>query len=299
MSSPSGTSTEDGAAGGAAPAKDAGISAPRTLDTSTVPDFTGLLRLDGRGVVVAGAGQGIGRQITHALAQCGARVLCLDADAEAAAHVAGEVEGIAATADVRERDDVAAALAEARGTFGRLDAVVDIVGMARYAPLEATSDEDWDWTFGMVLRHAYLLAQLGSAIMREQERRPRTGQRGAFAFVGSVSGTTGAPYHAAYGAAKAGLLSLVRSMAVELGPSGIRANAVAPGVVWTPRIGAMIGEEGRQRNAENAPLRRVAEPHDIAGALLFLVSDLAAYVTGQVVVVDGGVGAKFPYPLGR
>lgn len=80
---------------------------------------------------------------------------------------------------------------------------------------------------------------------------------------------------------------------------GIRANAVAPGVVWTPRIGAMIGEEGRQRNVDNTPLRRVAEPRDIASVLLFLVSDLAAYVSGQVISIDGGVSAKFPYPLGE
>lgn len=280
------------------PEKDAGTSAPRRLDTSPVADYAGLLRLDGRGVVVAGAGQGIGRQVTHALAQCGAQVLCLDADPEAAAHVAAEVDGVPATADVRDRAEVEATLRDAADRFGRLDAIVDIVGMARYAPLEATTDDDWDWTFGMVLRHAYLLSQAGAAIMRDQDRDEATGQRGAMAFVGSVSGMTGAPYHAAYGAAKAGLLSLVRSLAVELGPSGIRANAVAPGVVWTPRIAAMVGEEGKERNAKNAPLRRVAEPSDVAGALLYLVSDLAAYVSGQVLAVDGGVGAKFPYPLG-
>jgi NAD(P)-dependent dehydrogenase (short-subunit alcohol dehydrogenase family) len=116
-------------------------------------------------------------------------------------------------------------------------------------------------------------------------------------FVASVSGLTAAPQHAAYGAAKAGLMSLVRSAAVELGPSGVRTNAVAPGVVWTPRVSAYLGEAGKQRNAENAPLRRVAQTSDIAGALLFFVSDLSAYVNGQTLTVDGGVGMKFPYPL--
>jgi NAD(P)-dependent dehydrogenase (short-subunit alcohol dehydrogenase family) len=279
--------------------KDAGIAAERELDTTPVPDYAGLLRLEGRGLVVAGAGQGIGRQVTHALAQNGARVLCLDYDRDAAEHVATEVDGVPATADVRERGDLEAALGTARDAFGRLDAVVDIVGMAKYVGLFDTSDDDWDWTFGMVLRHAWLLAQLGGAIMRDQERREETGQRGALAFVASASGISSAPYHAAYGAAKAGLMSLVRTLAVELGPLGIRANAVAPGVVWTPRIGKMIGEEGRERNAKNAPLRRVAEPRDIAAALLFLVSDLSAYVTGQVLSVDGGAGVKFPYPLGE
>jgi len=120
---------------------------------------------------------------------------------------------------------------------------------------------------------------------------------GAMAFVASVSGITGAPRHAAYGAAKAGLMALVRSAAIELGPAGIRVNAVAPGAVWTPRVSALLGEEGRQRGSDNAPLRRVALPADIASALLFLMSDLAAYVSGQTLVVDGGVSAKFPYPM--
>jgi NAD(P)-dependent dehydrogenase (short-subunit alcohol dehydrogenase family) len=92
-------------------------------------------------------------------------------------------------------------------------------------------------------------------------------------------------------------MALVRSAAIELGPAGIRVNAVAPGVVWTPRVSALLGEEGRQRGGDNAPLRRVALPADIASALLFLMSDLAAYVSGQTLVVDGGVSAKFPYPM--
>ncbi|MGB8943598.1 MAG: SDR family oxidoreductase, partial [Streptomyces sp.] len=107
---------------------------------------------------------------------------------------------------------------------------------------------------------------------------------------------TAAPLHAAYGAAKAGLISLVRSAAVEYGPRGVRVNAVAPGVVWTPRVAGLIGEEGRVRNARNAPLDRVAETSDIASALLFFASPLSSYVTGQTLVVDGGVGVKFPYP---
>jgi NAD(P)-dependent dehydrogenase (short-subunit alcohol dehydrogenase family) len=116
-------------------------------------------------------------------------------------------------------------------------------------------------------------------------------------FVASVSGFTGAPRHAAYGAAKAGLMALVKSAAIELGPDNIRVNAVAPGVVWTPRVSAYLGDAGRERNAENAPLRRVAIPANIASALLFFTSDLAAYVNGQTLVVDGGVSAKFPYPM--
>jgi NAD(P)-dependent dehydrogenase (short-subunit alcohol dehydrogenase family) len=283
----------------ALPGKDAGVDQARKLDTSEVADYAGLLRLDGRAFVVAGAGQGIGRQITHALAQNGAKLLCLDYDQAAAQHVAGEVGAVPATADVRERGDIEAAFTRAKDEFGRVDGVVDIVGMAKYAALLQTSEDDWSWTFDMVLRHAWLISQVGGEMMRQQERRDDNGQRGVFAFVGSASGITGAPLHAAYGAAKAGLLSLVRSIAVEFGPMGMRSNAVAPGVVWTPRIGAMIGEQGREQNAKNTPLRRVAEPRDIASVLLFLLSDLSAYVSGQVISIDGGVSAKFPYPLGE
>ena len=125
----------------------------------------------------------------------------------------------------------------------------------------------------------------------------RQGGGGALVFVASVSGMTGAPMHAAYGAAKAGLMALVRSAAVELGPSGIRVNAVAPGVVWTPRVSQLLSDRDRRRNEDNAPLRRVAVPADIASALLFLASDLSSYISGQVLVVDGGVGANFPYPM--
>jgi NAD(P)-dependent dehydrogenase (short-subunit alcohol dehydrogenase family) len=142
----------------------------------------------------------------------------------------------------------------------------------------------------MVLRHAYLTAQLAGRAMIDRG--------GVMVFVASVSGLTGAPRHAAYGAAKAGLMSLVRTVAVELGPRRVRANAVAPGAVWTPHVAALLGEEGKARNAANAPLRRIASPADIASAVLFLASDLSAYVTGQTLVVDGGVSAKFPYPSG-
>jgi NAD(P)-dependent dehydrogenase (short-subunit alcohol dehydrogenase family) len=120
---------------------------------------------------------------------------------------------------------------------------------------------------------------------------------GSMVFVASVSGIFSAPRHAAYGAAKAGLMSWVRSLAVELGPKGIRVNAVAPGAVWTPRISKLLGDKGREQQSRNAPLGRVAEPKDIASAILFLSSDLAGYVTGQTLVVDGGVGVKFPYPM--
>jgi NAD(P)-dependent dehydrogenase (short-subunit alcohol dehydrogenase family) len=261
-----------------------------TADDSPVPDYPQLLRLDGRRFVVVGAGQGIGRQAVHALASVGARLACVDVEADRAGEVAAEVGGYAVVGDATRRADAERVFDEAAGALDGLDGVVDIVGMARYATLLDVDDEEWDWHFDIVLRHAYLAVQLGG-------RRLAAGAGGVMAFVASVSGLTSAPRHAAYGAAKAGLMALVRSAAVELGPSGVRVNAVAPGVVWTPRVSVALGEEGRARNEANTPLRRVAQPADIAAALLFLCSDLSSYVSGQTVVVDGGVAAKFPYPM--
>lgn len=261
----------------------------RTDDTP-VPDYPAKLRLDDRGIVVLGAGQGIGRQATHALASVGARVFCVDKDPGLAADVAKEVDGIAWSGDAIARDDAQRLFDDAEAEMGRVDGVVDIIGMAQYRSLVDLDDELWDWHHDIVLRHAFLAAQLGGRAMA------RTGG-GTMVFVASVSGLQSAPMHSAYGAAKAGLMSLVRSAAVELGPRGIRVNAVAPGVVWTPRVSGYLGEEGKARNAENAPLRRVALPADIAAAILFLTSDLSSYVTGQTLVVDGGVTAKFGWPM--
>ena len=259
-------------------------------DDSAVPSYVDQLRLDGRGFIVVGAGQGIGRQTSHALAQAGAKVFCIDSVAELAEEIAAEVGGVAHVADARDRSSVEQAVAAASSSLGRLDGLVDIVGMAKYVTLLETKDEDWDWTFDMVLRHAYLFSQTAGRVMASSGG-------GSMVFVASVSGISSAPRHAAYGAAKAGLMSWVRTLAVELGPSGVRANAVAPGMVWTPRISKFVGEKGKKLNEENTPLGRVAVPTDIASAILFLCSDLASYVTGQTLVVDGGVGSKFPYPL--
>jgi NAD(P)-dependent dehydrogenase (short-subunit alcohol dehydrogenase family) len=260
----------------------------RTDDTP-VPDYPGLLRLDGKRFVVLGAGQGIGRQASHALASVGARLACVDQEPDLAADIAGEVDAVPLSGNAYDRADVERMFDEAGRALGGIDGVVDTIGMARYADITELTDEDWNWHFDIVLRHAFLAMQYAGRAMREHG--------GAMVFVASVSGITSAPRHSAYGAAKAGLMSLVRTGAVELGPSGIRVNAVAPGVVWTPRVSAFLGEEGLERNIANTPLRRVAQPADIAAALLFLASDLAAYVTGQTLTVDGGVGAKFPYPM--
>jgi NAD(P)-dependent dehydrogenase (short-subunit alcohol dehydrogenase family) len=261
-----------------------------TADDTPVPDYPAQLRLDNKRFVVLGAGQGIGRQATHALASVGARVFCVDVDPERAVDIANEVGGSSGVGDATQRGDAERLFNEAVVSLGGLDGIVDIIGMSHYDALVDTTDEEWDWHFDIVLRHAFLAVQIGGRVLADAGG-------GALVFVASVSGITSAPRHGAYGAAKAGLMSLVRTAAVELGPSGVRVNAVAPGVVWTPRISVALGEEGRERNNANTPLRRVAQPADIAAGILFFASDLASFVTGQTLVIDGGVGAKFPYPM--
>jgi NAD(P)-dependent dehydrogenase (short-subunit alcohol dehydrogenase family) len=258
-------------------------------DNTTVPDYARMGRLDGRNFVVLGAGQGMGRQTCHALRQSGASVFCVDRDAGLAGDIAAEVNGIAWACDATKRADSERLFREAETRMGKLNGVVDIIGMGLWAPLIDMGDAMWDDSHDIVLRHAFYAMQHGAQALK------RAGG-GNMVFIASVAGLNSSPWHAAYGAFKAGLMSLVRSAAVEWGPFNIRVNAVAPGAVWTPRISARLGEEGYRRASENAPLRRIAQPANIAAAVLFLCTDMSECITGHTIIADDGVQAKFPYP---
>jgi NAD(P)-dependent dehydrogenase (short-subunit alcohol dehydrogenase family) len=261
-----------------------------SADNTQVPDYTNRQRLDGRGYVVVGAGQGMGRQTCHALKQSGARkIVCVDIDDTRAGEIAEEIGiGVPWTGDVTQRSEVQRLVADSVAALGTVAGFVDIVGMARWASVLELDDETWDWEFDICLRHAYLLSQEFGRVMIN------TGG-GTMVFIASVSGLSAAPNHAAYGAAKAGLMAWIQSVAVELGPHQIRANAVAPGTILTPRMEAIFTDEQRRSNAAVVPLGRQGLPSDIAGAVLFLTSDLSSYISGRTIVVDGGVDAKFPY----
>jgi 3-oxoacyl-[acyl-carrier protein] reductase len=198
---------------------------------------------------------------------------------------------LALVVDARVRSDVESAVGRTVDEFGGLDVCVDIIGEARWGRLLDQTDEDWDASFDLVLRHVFYLAQAGGRVMVDQ------GTGGAFVAIASVSGLRSAPTHGPYGAAKAGLMSLIRTLAIELAASGVRANAVAPGAVRTPRVLAVTTPERLAESAKAIPLGRQAEPEDIAKAVLFLCSDLSSYITGQTLVVDGGATAQFPLSL--
>lgn len=266
------------------------------------------LGLTGKGALVAGAGQGIGRATALLLAGAGAKVACMDVDAERRDAVVAELTGLGAEAvavegDLLVRADVDAAVAATVAAFGGLDVAVDIVGVARWNPVLELTDEDWDQSFDLVLRHLFFLSQAAGRVMVEQGTKARAASQsgttgGAITSIASVSGLFAAPFHAAYGAAKAGLVSLTKTLAVELAPHGIRVNAVAPGAVRTPRVLERLSLEREAESSKSIPLGRMAEPDDIAKVALFLCSDLASYVTGQTVVADGGASVKFPLSLG-
>lgn len=252
-----------------------------------VPAYQDMLGMEGRHALVLGAGQGIGRQTAHALAAVGANVTCVDSDGDRAKAVAAEVGGLPLTGDVTDRATMERIFAESTAEFGRLNSLVDIVGIADWAPLREIDDDNWDRGISRNLRHGFLAIQLGAAAMGPEG--------GAMAFVASISGMLSAPNHAIYGAAKAGLMNLVSTAAVELGP-GIRINAVSPGSILTPRMAILHDDEVFwKQQGELVPAGRTGFPRDIASALLYFVSDLSTWVTGQTLVVDGGMARKFPY----
>lgn len=255
----------------------------------------GILDLSGRGALVVGGGQGMGRATALLLAQAGANPAIADAEQERADQVAGEIEALgrktaALSADVTQREAAAGMIAAAEQAIGGLDIVVNIVGSASWAPLLTVDDATWDRDFDVNLRHHLYVSQAAANNWVDHERP------GALCVVASISGMFGAARHGAYGAAKAGVLNFVKSAAEEWWPHGIRVNAVVPGAVRTPRMEAEWAAGTTPKPAADL-LGTIAEPDDIGSAITFLVSDLARKITGQALVVDGGWTTRFPYSL--
>lgn len=255
--------------------------------------------LQGKPTLVVGGGSGIGRATALLLAQVGADVAVADLDGSRAEQVRAEVAalGVAAFAvagDVTSREGADDVVDRAHAVLGGLYAVVNIVGIASWGALLDLDLATWELDLRNNLTHHLLVGQAAARHMIED----RSG--GRIALVTSVSGLYGAPNHAAYGAAKAGAMALGRSMATEWAPHGIRVNTVAPDIIATPRVVAGFEERGvADMNAvvaaDGVPLARWGRPEEVAGPLVFLVSDLAGFMTGQTLVVDGGTRVRFPH----
>jgi NAD(P)-dependent dehydrogenase (short-subunit alcohol dehydrogenase family) len=259
------------------------------------------LSLKGKTAIVAGAGGGgIGTATSLALAEAGANVVAIDIveervkDTEARVRAMGGV-CLGVTADLRKKGDVHGAVAAAVERFGAVHCLASVAGgmqQGQWGRLEDYGDETFDAVLSLNLRYVFLISQ---AVAKQMIER---GIMGTIASVASVSGVAGAPYHAPYGAAKAGLMALTRSMAVEWGVHGIRVNALAPGGVMTPRAQTHTPPNIGTIAQGMIPIGRICQPDEIAAGLLFLLSPLSSAVSGQTLIVDGGATAKFPL-LGR
>lgn len=243
-------------------------------------EYTDLFRLDGRRVVVVGAGSGIGREAARALAAHGADVAAVDLD-QAAAHATVESLGTGGTSyglDVLDHDAVTLAAAD----LGPVDVLVFTPAVnVRKRLLDYTSDE-FDRVVSLNLRASFDLVRIFGRQMAE---------RGSGSIIGfaSIRAVTVEPGQGVYSATKAGLVQLMRTAAAELGPSGVRVNVVAPGVVDTPLTAPIkANRDWYDAYAAKTALGRWAGPEELAGAVVYLASDAASYVTGSVLMVDGG-----------
>jgi NAD(P)-dependent dehydrogenase (short-subunit alcohol dehydrogenase family) len=249
--------------------------------------------LEGKAALVVGGGSGIGAATAALLAEVGARVVVADVDGDRAKAVAGDVGGVAAIAgDVTKASEAERVVNEAHEALGGLDAVANIVGLASWGDLMSMDAATWEHDLAINLNHHLYVG-------RAAARHMIAGSGGALALVTSISGLYGAPNHAAYGAAKAGAMALARTMANEWAPHGIRVNCVAPDVIGTPRVLAGFAERGitdmNSIVADEVPLGRWGRPEEIAGPLVFLLSNLSSFMTGQTLVVDGGSIVQFPH----
>jgi 3-oxoacyl-[acyl-carrier protein] reductase len=241
-----------------------------------VPDSCSL---EGRTALVTGGSRGIGRAIAAELANAGAEVVIgYRSGADEAKEAASEVGGKAVQADVSNADDATRLVEEA----GDVDILVNNAGVTRDGLLARMSDEDWDVVIDTNLRGTFNTCR---AVTRGMMRR----RAGAIVNVSSVVGLHGNPGQANYSASKAGIIGFTKALARELGSRGVRANVVAPGYIST-RLTNELPEELKGAMLANTPLGRFGEPEDVAGVVRFLVSDEAAFVTGEVLLVDGGLG---------
>ena len=255
------------------------------------------MRLRGRAALITGAGSGIGRATAELFAGEGAAVAILDRDEEAADAAASAISTTGAEAhpvvgDVSSSDEIARAVDRAARLLGRIDIVYNNAGVGSTGSVADVTEEDWDRCFAVNVKGTYLTSQ--AAI-------PHLEAAGGGAIINqaSVAALVGIQGFAAYCAAKGAVVSLTRAMAIDLAPIGIRVNALCPGTVYTPLMEPLMRERGGgsierglEITAAKYPIGRLGTPMEIANAALFLASEDAAFVTGAIFTVDGGMTAQ-------
>ena len=240
---------------------------------------SGFGSLEGKRALVTGASRGIGRAIAVELARAGAEVVVgYRTGKDEAGEVANEIGGRAVQADVSDPDDAARLVEEA----GELDVLVNNAGITRDGLLARMPDEDW---------RAVLETNLSSVFYtcRATARSMMRKRSGSIVNLSSIVGVHGNPGQANYGAAKAGIIGFTKSLARELGGRGVRANVVAPGYVHT-QLTDVLPDALKQQMVEATPFGRIGSPEDVASAVRFLCSEEASFITGEVLLVDGGLG---------
>lgn len=242
-------------------------------------------------VLITGAGIGIGAATARAFARAGYRVIVTDILEEEGRSVADDIESAGAEAeyhhlDVMDTGETDSVVSAVHDRYGPVDTVVANAGIAHRVPLAELTDEKWDHTHEIDLKGVMRVCRAAAPAMREAGR-------GCMIALSSIMGVAyGWAEHVQYSAAKAGVAGLVRGLAVELARDGIRVNGIAPGYIRTAQALSeehSLGPEGLERAAEFIPMGRVGEPEDIADVSVFLASEGARYITGQVLVVDGGL----------
>jgi 3-oxoacyl-[acyl-carrier protein] reductase len=243
---------------------------------------TGLL--DGRVAVVTGAGRGIGLAIARTLCEHGAQVVLADLDKSRAEDAAAEIGSgaLGLGCDVTSESDVAALVATTTANHGTVDVFVNNAGITRDASLRKMTLDDFQAVIDVHLRGTWLGLRAASEVMREAKR-------GSIVNISSMSGKVGNPGQTNYSAAKAGIVGMTKAAAKELAHHNVRVNAIQPGLIRTPMTAAMSPEAFAATEA-TIPMRRAGEPEEVAGAVVFLASDLSSYMTGTVLEVAGGRG---------
>ena len=240
-----------------------------------------------RSFVVLGAGGGIGSATARLLAKRGARLVLAGRTAGPLDEVAAETGGIAYPLDATKSAEVAAAVELALGEFGRIDGIANCVGSLLLKPAHITSDDEWDETIATNLRSAFATVRAGARAMRSEG--------GSIVLVSSAAAQIGLANHEAIAAAKGGIAGLTLSAAASYAPSGIRVNAVAPGLVKTKLTERLTAnEKAEEASLAMHALRRLGQPEDVASAIAFLLDPDNSWITGQVIGIDGGLGSVRP-----